>query len=170
MDEIIRVSLLLEQTTKVPGMSAYITAYMQNCCVLNSTIDTCVHLILLHLLVIQDFSFENSTATVRAYASYSDGYANDVTDLPGLNVTSVALAPLTVNDAVGNITVSMLLQHVMLSIPCLLPYHCCHHSMLRCIVNGRAQTCCPVNCGLKPFWYPVGCTMLLCMMLLPPSQ
>ena len=57
----------------------------------------------------QDFSFENSTAAVRAYASYSDGYMNDVTDLPGLNITSLAVAYITVNDTVGNITVGALL-------------------------------------------------------------
>ena len=54
----------------------------------------------------QDFSFENSTAAVRAYASYSDGFANDVTDLPGLNITSLASSYITVNDTIGNIMVS----------------------------------------------------------------
>lgn len=58
-------------------------------------------------VVVQDFSFENSTASVRAYASYTDGFANDVTDLAGLNISSLTTA-LTVNDTVGNITVSML--------------------------------------------------------------
>jgi len=55
---------------------------------------------------LQDFSFESSSAAVRAYASYSDGFMNDVTDLPGLNITSLAPLYLSVNDSVGNITVS----------------------------------------------------------------
>lgn len=67
-----------------------------------NSIYMCLHAML------QDFSFENSTASVRAYASYSDGYANDVTDLPGLSVTSMPAAPLNVTDIVGNITVSTL--------------------------------------------------------------
>lgn len=54
----------------------------------------------------QDFSFENSTAAVRAYASYSDGFMNDVTDLPGLNVASAAAQYIAVNDTLTNITVS----------------------------------------------------------------
>lgn len=57
---------------------------------------------------LQDFSLESSSAAVRAYASYSDGFMNDVTDLPGLNITSLAPLYLSVSDNVGNITVSQL--------------------------------------------------------------
>ena len=71
---------------------------------------------MLHV-VLQDFSFENSTASIRAYASYSDGFANDVTDLPGLNITSLAAAYLTVNDTVGNITVMPITQHFCFCVP-----------------------------------------------------
>ncbi|DBB14474.1 TPA: hypothetical protein ACH3X3_004761 [Trebouxia sp. C0006] len=53
---------------------------------------------------LQDFSYESSSAAVRAYASYSDGFMNDVTDLPGLNITSLAPLYLSVSDNVGNIT------------------------------------------------------------------
>ena len=62
------------------------------------------------LLCLQDFSYESSSAAVRAYASFSDGFMNDVTDLPGLNITSLAPLYLSVNDSVGNITVSRLLS------------------------------------------------------------
>ena len=60
------------------------------------------------LLRLQDFSLESSSAAVRAYASYSDGFMNDVTDLPGLTITSLAPLYLSVSDNVGNITVSCL--------------------------------------------------------------
>ena len=55
---------------------------------------------------VQDLSSESKSATIRAYASYSDGYMNDVTDMPGLNVSSLAPSYLRVNDPAGNITVS----------------------------------------------------------------
>ncbi len=60
------------------------------------------------LLCLQDFSLETSSAAVRAYASYSDGFMNDVTELPGLNITSLAPLYLSVDDNLGNITVSRL--------------------------------------------------------------
>ncbi|DBA74581.1 TPA: hypothetical protein ACH3X2_009453 [Trebouxia sp. C0005] len=56
---------------------------------------------------LQDFSYESSSAAVRAYASFSDGFMNDVTDLPGLNITSLAPLYLSVNDSVGNITAAV---------------------------------------------------------------
>ena len=65
---------------------------------------------------LQDFSLESSSAAVRAYASYSDGFMNDVTDLPGLNITSLAPLYLSVNDSVGNITVSSLTS-LLASVP-----------------------------------------------------
>lgn len=46
----------------------------------------------------QDLSSESQTAAIRAYASYSDGYMNDVTDLPGLNVSTLAPSYIQVND------------------------------------------------------------------------
>ncbi|KAL0035306.1 hypothetical protein WJX77_000193 [Trebouxia sp. C0004] len=53
---------------------------------------------------LQEFALESSSAAVRAYASYSDGFMNDVTDLPGLNITSLAPLYLSVDNSVGNIT------------------------------------------------------------------
>lgn len=45
---------------------------------------------------------------------------NDVTDLPGLNVTSLAPLYITVNDSVGNITVSncSICACLAMSLPC----------------------------------------------------
>ena len=54
----------------------------------------------------QDLSSESGTASIRAYASYSDGYRNDVTDLPGLNVSSLAPGYLTINGTANNLLVS----------------------------------------------------------------
>jgi len=68
------------------------------------------------LLCLQDFSYESSSAAVRAYASYSDGFMNDVTDLPGLNITSLAPLYLSVSDNVGNITVSRLTSPSLLAL------------------------------------------------------
>lgn len=53
----------------------------------------------MYLLVLaQDLSSESQLAAVRAYASYSDGYMNDVTDLPGLTVSTAAPSYLKVDD------------------------------------------------------------------------
>ncbi|KAL3148639.1 hypothetical protein ABBQ38_014062 [Trebouxia sp. C0009 RCD-2024] len=53
----------------------------------------------LELVVPQwDLSSKSQTAAIRAYASYSDGYMNDVTDLPGLDVSTLAPSYIHVND------------------------------------------------------------------------
>lgn len=58
-------------------------------------------------MCLQDLSSESGTASIRAYASYSDGYRNDVTDLPGLNVSSLAPGYLTINGTASNLVVGL---------------------------------------------------------------
>ena len=66
----------------------------------------CLNVSLTPSLLKQDLSSESSSALISAYASYSDGFMNDVTDMPGLNVSSLAPSYFTVNRTVSNITVS----------------------------------------------------------------
>lgn len=56
---------------------------------------------------VQDLSTETAVATVSAYASFSDGTSQEVTTLPGLQVSSLAPTYLSISGSQSNITVSM---------------------------------------------------------------